>query len=122
MRRLRRGERLAAAGGVARVALMWAPWYGDANAWSSFAVVDVVLALAAACGVSAAVLQATRRSPALPVAADVVGSVIGLLALLLVVIRTLDPPGSGGRAWGLFAGLAACAVLAVGVCLALRDE
>lgn len=122
MRRLRRGEWLAAVGGVALLALMWAPWYGDANAWEAFAVVDVVLALAALSGIAAAFLQATRRSPAMPIAADVLGSVVCLLALLLLVIRTLDPPGSADRAWGVFAGLAACAVLTAGVCLAMHDE
>src|SRR5258708_880062 len=106
MRRLRPGEWLAAAGGLALLAVMWAPWYGDANAWTSFAVIDLVLALAALLGIAIAVLQATRRSSALPVFADVIGTVIGFVALVALVVRVIDAPGE--RAWGLFAGFASC--------------
>jgi hypothetical protein len=122
MRRLRRGEWLAAAGGLALLGFMWAPWYGDANAWSAFAVVDVLLALAAVAGISTAVLQATRRSPALSVFADVIASTIGLLALLVLVFRVLDPPEAGARAWGAAAGFVSCLVLVAGAWLAMRDE
>jgi hypothetical protein len=122
VRRLRRGEWLAAAGGLALLGFMWAPWYGDANAWSAFAVVDVLLALAALAGIATAVLQATRRSPALPVFADVIASVIGLVALLVLVFRVLDPPGAGARAWGAAAGFVSCLAVFAGAWLAMRDE
>ena len=67
VRRLRRGEWLAAAGGVALLAVLWAPWYDDANAWRAFAVLDVLLALLWRC--SASPPPSCRRrgaSPALP--------------------------------------------------------
>jgi hypothetical protein len=120
MQRLRLGEVLAGAGGVALLALMWAPWYDDTNAWGAFAVIDVVLALAALLGIAAAVLQATRQSPAWPVFVDVIGTVVAFVAVVLVVIRLLDAPGP--RAWGVFAGFVSCLALLAGVWLAMRTE
>jgi hypothetical protein len=120
MRRLRAGELIAAAGGVALLALLWMPWYEEASAWEAFAVIDVVLLLAAALAVATAVLQATRRSPALPVAGSVLTAVLGIVATVLVLVRVLDAPGE--RAWGLFAGLAAVAALAGGGWVSLRQE
>jgi hypothetical protein len=122
VRRLRRGEWLAAGGGVALLAVLWAPWYDDADAWSAFAVLDVLLALLALLGIATAVLQATRRSPALPVAADVIASTVGLIALIAVAVRVLFPPGDGSRAWGLAAGFVSCLAVCAGSWLALRDE
>jgi hypothetical protein len=120
MRRLRSGEWLAAAGGLALLAVMWAPWYDDANAWAAFAVVDVFLAVAALAGIALAVLQATRRSPALPVFADVVGTVIAFVALVLLVVRVIDAPGE--RAWGLAVGFVSCLAVLAGAWLAMRTE
>ena len=120
MHRLRLGEVIAAAGGVALLGLMWAPWFGEANAWTAFAAIDVVLALAALLGIATAVLQATRESPAWPVFADVIGTVVAFVAFLLVVIRLLDAPGE--RAWGLFAGFVSCLAVLVGAWLAMRTE
>jgi hypothetical protein len=120
MQRLRLGELIAGAGGVALLAVMWAPWFDDTNAWGSFAVIDVVLALAALLGIAAAVLQATRESPAWPVFVDVIGTVVGFVALILLVIRLLDAPGD--RAWGVFIGFVSCLAVLVGVWLAMRTE
>jgi hypothetical protein len=120
MQRLRLGEVVAAAGGMALLGLMWAPWYEGTNAWGAFAVIDVVLAVAALLGIAAAVLQATRKSPAWPVFVDVIGTVVAFVAVVLVVIRLLDAPGP--RAWGVFAGFVSCLAVLVGVWLALRTE
>ena len=38
------------------------------NAWQAFSITDLILALTAALGIALAVLTASRRSPALPVA------------------------------------------------------
>jgi hypothetical protein len=120
MRRLRPGEWLAAAGGLALLAVMFAPWYGDDSAWASFVVTDVVLALAALLGIAIAVLQATRRSPALPVFADVVGTVVAFVAFVLLLVRVIDAPGE--RAWGLAAGFVSCLAVLAGAWLAMRTE
>ena len=66
MQRLRLGEVIAAAGGVALLGLMWAPWYEGTNAWGAFAVIDVVLALAALLGIAAAGVGRLRRIRVLP--------------------------------------------------------
>ena len=42
------------------------------NAWQAFGITDILLALAALIAIGLAVLTATRRSPALPVAASVI--------------------------------------------------
>jgi hypothetical protein len=120
MHRLRLGEVIAAGGGVALLGLMWAPWYDGTNAWGAFAVIDVVLALAALLGIAAAVQQATRESPAWPVFLDVIGTVVAFVAVLLLVFRVLDAPGP--RAWGLFAGFACCLAVLAGAWLAMRTE
>jgi hypothetical protein len=120
MSRLRLGEWLCGAGGVALIAFMFAPWYDDANAWNAFTVLDVLLALVALLGIAAAVLQATRRSPALPVLVDVIGSAVGLIAVIWLLVRVIAAPGD--RAWGLAAGFVSCLVLVAGVWLAMRTE
>jgi hypothetical protein len=120
MQRLRLGELIAGAGGVALLAVMWAPWFDDKNAWGSFVVTDVVLAVAALLGIALAVLQATRTSPAWPVVADVIGTVVGFIALVLLLIRLLDPPAD--RAWGAFIGFVSCLAVLVGAWLAMRTE
>jgi hypothetical protein len=120
MQRLRLGEVIAGAGGVALLAVMFAPWFDDTDAWGSFAVTDVVLAIAALLGIALAVLQATRPSPAWPVFADVIGTVVGFIALILLLIGLLDPPAD--RAWGVFAGFVSCLAVLVGAWLAMRTE
>jgi hypothetical protein len=130
-RRLRTGEWVAAAGGVALLASLFAPWYhvrlgGETlSGWQAFTFVDVLLTLVAACGLGLAVLTATQRTPALPVGASVVTVVAGTAGVLVVALRLLDAPGPdarlGLRAGGLVALLGALVVTA-GAWLALRDE
>jgi multisubunit Na+/H+ antiporter MnhB subunit len=101
--RLRRGEVIAAAGGVLLLFAMFLDWYAaggaggvrlrGSTAWQSFAVLDVILALVALLAILLAALAATQRSPALPVAASVVTAATGILTALLVLYRILDQPG-----------------------------
>ena len=114
--RLRPGEAIAGACGVALFAVMFLPWYeigGNVSgpiavefraaaarrgvdltrdAWQSFAAVDVVLAIAALAAVGLVLLTLTQRSVALPVASSVLVAVLGLVAALLVLIRLIDQP------------------------------
>ncbi len=71
MGRLRDGEWIAGAGGVALLAAMFLHWYGagrfEVTAWQAFDVLDVVLALLALVPLGLVVTQATRSSPSIPV-------------------------------------------------------
>jgi hypothetical protein len=107
--RLRPGELIAAAGGVALLVVMFLHWYAAGGttqvagrdievsvgftAWQAFAFTDIVLALAALTAIGLAVVTATRSSPALPVAASVITATVGALATLLVLYRILNQPG-----------------------------
>ncbi len=112
---LRPGELLAAAAGVLLLGALLLDWYAAAgaaslNAWQAFDVLDVVLALVGLAGLALVVLNAVRESPALPVAAEALTTVLALLAALVVVYRLLDQPGPNdvvGVEPGAYLGLAA---------------
>ena len=93
---MRPGELIAAAGGAGLLAVMFLEWYATAGvtevlgrdieisvgftAWQRFTVTDILLALAALAAIGLAVLTTSRRSPALPVAAAVLTTGLGVLA------------------------------------------
>jgi hypothetical protein len=107
MRRLRPGEWLAGAGGIALVATVWA----------GPIVLAVLLCCAAVPALALPVAQATRRSPALPIALGVLTTTAGFVAVVLALVRVLDEPGAG--TWiGLGGALAALA----GGWLSMRAE
>src|SRR3954447_9505193 len=111
----RTGERVAAIGGIALLVVSTLDWYGTRSAWEAFAVLDVVLALVALLAVVLVVLNATRRSPSLPVAAAVLAFTVAAIAVLWVAFRLLDPPApDGGVASGAWLGLLCTVAVAVG--------
>ena len=139
--RLRHGDLIAGIGGVALLATMFLAWYSaggsatfqgqdievslNLTAWEAFSITDLILALTALCGIALAVLTATRRSPALPVAAGVITTTLGALATLLVLYRILNQPGPNeflDVKLGAFLGFLAVLAVAVGGFLAIRDE
>jgi hypothetical protein len=123
--RLRDGEWIAGAGGVALIASMFLGWYSGASAWRAFSVLDVVLLLLALVPLALVVLQATRESPSLPVAFSVLTMLAGTLATLLIAYRLLDQPGPNDRVEvepGAWIGLAAAAMTAAGGWRSMRVE
>jgi phosphatidylglycerophosphate synthase len=128
VRRLRVGEWITAISGVVLLASLFAPWYAaeDVPATSGFeslAILDIVLALVAAAAVALLIITAAQRLPAVPLTFNTLVCLLGLLAVVLVVIRTLDlPDGADAREWGLWLGLAGALGVAVGSLIALRDE
>jgi hypothetical protein len=141
MRRVRAADSVAAAGGVALLASLFADWYSTpplrvpgvgfapldvgVNAWQAFSVLDVVLALLALAPLALVVLQATRDSPALPIAFSVLTTVAGALALLLILYRIVNQPGPNEAVEveaGAWAGLVAAAVMTAGGWRSMRDE
>jgi hypothetical protein len=138
MRRVRLGELLAGAGGAGLLAdLAYGEWYrlesgidpgfaiSGPNGFESFSILDIYLVLVAASGLALFALQATQRSPALPVGAGVLTTVLGAVAVLLVAYRIANQPGDNefvevrAGAWvGLFAALA----ITLGAWWSLHDE
>jgi hypothetical protein len=140
--RLRLGEIVAGLGGLALLVSLFLTWYhleppdagnalvvvslatdGRLTAWGSFAVIDVLLALIALLAIAVPIISTTSRGPAKPIGIQVIGSAIGWIAVLLVVVRLIFPPGDHlGPALGAWIGLAGALVAWIGSWLALRDE
>ena len=125
LRRLRAGEWVAAASGVALLVSLFLPWYGPTARprWESLAAIDVLLAFVAATGVLLAVVTAAQSVPAVPIALSALVTFAALFGVLLVLFRVLDiPDGARGREWALWLGLAGAVGIAAGAALAMRDE
>ena len=139
--RLRPGELIAAAGGVALLVVMFLDWYAvggttsvggsdvrislGLTAWDAFGITDILLALAALIAIGLAVITAARRSPALPVAASVITSTTGILATLLVLYRILNQPGPNEFVevkLPAFLGFLCVLAIAAGGWRSMRDE
>jgi lysylphosphatidylglycerol synthetase-like protein (DUF2156 family) len=127
LRRLRAGEWIAAAGGVALIVSLALPWYDapteTVTGFEALTVIDVLLVLLALLALALAVLEATQDSPSKPVGAAVLTVVFGALGVLLVLFRLIDAPSAGleVRA-GAWVGLAAAIAVTVGGWRALAAE
>jgi hypothetical protein len=140
MSRLSRGELIAGGSGLALLVVMFLPWYGvdvnlggfsaseSGNAWEVFSYIDIVLFLvgAAAVGLAVARLADVALPPDLPVGTILTG--LGALAVLLVLYRIIDVPGTDipatvdfGRKFGLFLGLIAAGGVAYGGYLSMGE-
>jgi hypothetical protein len=128
--RLRFGDWVMGLGGLAVLVVMFLHWYdrGSAsfNAWESFAVNDVILALAAVMAITAFVLTVVHPTAAVPLALSSLATLVSILALVLVTVRVIWTPDVGdldtGRAVGAWLGLVATAVLTAGCLASIRDE
>jgi hypothetical protein len=133
MRRLRDGEWIAGTGGLALLAAMFLHWYDidvriaavELTAWQAFDVLDIVLALLALVPLALVLTQATRRSPAIPVAFSVFTTLAGALAALLILYRIVNQPGPNDVVdvqAGAWLGLLAALVIGAGGCRSMRVE
>ena len=139
--RLRPGELIAAAGGVALLVVMFLDWYAAGgttsvggqnidisvgfNAWQAFGITDILLALSALIAIATAAVTAARRSPALPVAGSVITSAAGAFATLLVLYRIVNQPGPNEFIevkLPAFLGFLCVLAIAAGGWLSMRDE
>ena len=126
--RLRTGEWLTAAASVALLVVLFVPWYGrpaDADAWQSFSVVDLLLALTAVLGLTLAATTATQRAPAIPVAFGSIATAAAIVSFVVVLYRLLDQPGANDvvelRA-GAYLGLLAVFGVGAGGWWSMGDE
>jgi hypothetical protein len=128
LRRLRHGEWIAGIAGAALLVALFLDWYSAGNgaaadAWESFAVTDVVFAVAALMGIALALAAATQRSPAVPQTIASLTVPIAFVAAVLVVIHALSPPdGASGREFGLYLGIAGALGVLVGAWRSMGDQ
>jgi ABC-type xylose transport system permease subunit len=127
LRKLRNGDWIALAGGVALIVSLFLPWYGaggeTANGWQSLTVIDVVLCICALFGIAQWFFTAQQPTPAVPLGAAGLSAWTGLLAILLTVIRLIDAPADGlGVEYGVYVALIASIALFAGAWRSLGDE
>jgi hypothetical protein len=127
LRRLRLGEWLALAGGIALIVSLFLPWYEGPTepltGYEALTIVDIALTLVALLAISLGVLQATQDTPAKPVAAGVLSVVFGALAVLIVLFRLIDAPADGLEVRpGAWLGLVAALAITVGGWRSLAAE
>jgi predicted membrane channel-forming protein YqfA (hemolysin III family) len=145
--RLNSGERIAGISAILLFAFMCLDWFGskdsgelrlfsvDRNAWEALDYIPIILLIAIAVTLAAVVLRPPNpvRKPPIPINAVV--AILGIVSVLLILFRILDPPnfGSFREIWGtitiegtvqfpIFLALLAAAGIASGGCLAMREE
>ena len=132
---LRTGEKIAAAAGIVLLLSMFildwfsvdfGPFGGDlgVNAWESFDIIDLILAVTFIAAIALAVTSMSGNRPDLPIAMSAIVAGLGILSTLLVLYRIINPPGEGGvdRGIGIFVGLIAAAGIAYGGWRAMQEE
>ena len=141
MENLRTGEKIAGASGVLLILIMFIfDWFEvsaeggigpsiGGNAWEVFSGIDIVLLIAALAGIALAVISATQSQVDMPVATSAITAGLGILAVVLVIYRIIDPPDGGlgdlvdvSRSIGVFLGLIAAAGVAYGGWTAMQEE
>jgi len=145
--RLNRGEQIAGIAGALLLFSMFAfDWFGvkDAegglNAWKSFSFIDLILFVAALSGVGLLAVKAASADESLPVPLSSVTTLLGGLAVLLVLYRVINPPdlevttvstlGSATvqisadvtRKLGIWTGLILTSALTYGGWLAMQED
>ena len=139
--RLRSTEWILGAFGVALLGVMWLDWYAygvyapigendgtavaiePVNAWEAFAVTDIVLATAAILAIAVAVVTATQKTPAIPVALETLTGLLTLIASIFVFIRVLSVPEEGlVRGVGPMLGLPLILGLTLAAWFGMRNE
>ena len=127
LRRLRAGEWIAGVSGLLLLVALFLPWYSDdggsRTGWQSLGALDVVLAVVALAAIAIPVVTAIQRVPAVPLAHESLTTLVGLLAVVLVLIRVLNMPDwATEREWGLWVALATTLGIVTGALIAMRDE
>jgi len=120
------GELVGAASGLGLLVSSFLPWYSllDVNvtAWQAFTVVDLFIAAAALVSLSVGIAVLFRISVSYPVAGSTVATLFGAIALVLIIVRLIDPPGSDlDIEFGAWLGLVCAAGVTVGGYLGMQD-
>ena len=145
--KLSRGERIATVSAILLFVLMFFHWFGskdsgelhllsvDRSAWEALDYIPVILVLTIVAPLTLAMLRFANAIARPVVAANAVVGGLGVVSVLLIVFRITNPPnfGSFREVWGnvtiegtiqfpIFLALVAAAGIAIGGCLAFREE
>lgn len=139
--KLSRGAMIAVVSGLALLIVMTTlDWYGSSrtsvevpssdylgrsaefDAWQVFAVVDLLLLGVVVVAIAGGLIAGTSRSVNSPVVTEAVTCAAGILAVLLILFRIVDPPGDLHREVGVYLGLLAALGIAYGGWKAMADE
>ena len=141
--RLRPGEWIAGAGAIVLLASMFLlQWYEvtsgsgrsgskfsvstSVNGWQALTAIRWLLLVTIVASFGLVYLQASRRSPAIPVTMSLVVSVLGILTVLVLIFRVLiDLPalvGTVSASAGAYVGLVGAIAIACGGYASMRQE
>jgi hypothetical protein len=120
--RVKRSELVVGICGAGLLITLFVPWFGEADAWQALTFLDLLLALVGSAGVAVPVISASNAKTDAPITATTLTTLGGIVAILLVLFRLLDPPGEASREAGAYIGLAATLGLAVAAWRAMSDE
>jgi hypothetical protein len=144
--KLRTGQMVAAIGGVVLlIALLFLNWYGvggsvdtpfgdisvgaDFGAWDGQeflgTIANLIILAAGIAAVGLALLTATSRTVALPVAASALTAGLGIAAVVMVVMRILFQPGPNevvDLKFGIFIALIGALAVAYGGWQSMQEE
>ena len=122
LRRVRSNEWLAAGFGVLLIASLFLDWYTGATGWESFAVTDVLLAVAGLFGIGLWIGTATQRAPAVQQSMAALTAPLAFVSSIVTVIHLLSVPGDGGREAGVYIGTVAVLGLLVSAWRSMGDQ
>jgi hypothetical protein len=145
--RLSTGEKIASVSAILLFVFMFFNWFGvevsgvggfsgtisgeGGNAWEALDFIPYVLLVTIVVALGVAALRLSDAAYEPPVSANTVVTVLGVLSVLLILFRIVDPPtfGSFGgvsvdatRSLGIFLGLIAAGGIAYGGYSAMREE
>ncbi len=139
--KLRTGELVAAVGGLVLLfSLLFLNWYGgfpvggfaesgELGAWDDQGffgtIANLIILAAALVAIGLAVITATSRTVALPMASSAITAGFGIAAVVLILGRMLMQPGPNGSVdlkFGIYLALVGAAAIAWGGWRAMRDE
>jgi hypothetical protein len=92
------------------------------NAWQAFGFIDIILFLTIGAAVAVAVMAANATDANLPVAGSAIVAGMGILSVILILYRILDPPFDADRELGVFLGLIAAGGIAYGGWVGMQEE
>lgn len=145
--RISRGEMIAAISALVLLIVMFIfDWFSvdvgsgalgfsvdtGANAWQAFGFIDIVLFITILVAIGGALMAANASDLDSPVAISAITCVMGILSVVLILYRIIDPPGGGdipsgldigiNRDIGVFLGLIAAGGIAYGGWQAMQEE